>query len=71
MGLSAIAGYCVGAHWFLVPLVAMGIEIIITVPGTPLAPTGGETPMNVVLEAPFWTGLPAFVGALFGGVTHL
>jgi hypothetical protein len=71
MGLSAIAGYWVGARWFLVPLVAMGVEIIIAVPATLLAPTGGETPISVVLEAPFWTGLPAFVGALFGGVIHL
>jgi hypothetical protein len=71
MGLSAVAGYWLSARWFLVPLVAMGVEIIIAVPATLLAPTGGETPISVVLEAPFWTGLPAFVGALFGGIVRL
>jgi hypothetical protein len=50
--LSAIAGYWLGARWFLVPLVVMGVEIVIAVPVTLLAPTGGETPISVVLEAP-------------------
>jgi len=71
IGLSAIAGYWVGARWFLVPLVAMGVEIVIAVPATLLAPTGGETPISVVLEAPFWTGTPAFVGALVGCIVRL
>ena len=68
IGFSAIAGYWLGARWFLVPLVAMAAEIVIAVPATLLDPTGGETPISVVLEAPFWTGLPAFVGALCGGL---
>jgi hypothetical protein len=71
IGFSAIAGYWLGARWFLVPLVAMAAEIVIAVPATLLDPTGGETPISVVLEAPFWTGLPALVGALFGGLIRL
>ncbi len=66
MGVSAIAGYWLGARWFLVPLVAMGVEIAIAIPLTLLNPDG-ETPVSVVLEAPFWTGMPALVGAIVGG----
>jgi hypothetical protein len=71
MAVSAIGGYWLGARWFLVPLVVMGVEIVIGVPATLLDPTAGETPIGVVLEAPFWTGLPVFVGALVGGIVRL
>ena len=71
MAVSAIGGYWLGARWFLVPLVVMGVEIVIGVPATLLDPTAGETPISVVLEAPFWTGLPAIVGALVGGIVRL
>jgi hypothetical protein len=70
IAVSGIAGYWLGARWLLVPLVVMGVEIVIAVPATLLAPGGGETPISVVLEAPFWTGLPAFVGALGGGIVR-
>jgi hypothetical protein len=70
IGVSTIGGYCLGARWFLVPLVAMAVEIVIAVPATLLDPTGGETPISVVLEAPFWTGIPTFLGALLGGITR-
>lgn len=71
MAVSAIGGYWLGARWFLVPLVVMGVEIVIGVPTTLLDPTAGETPISVVLEAPSWTGLPAFDGALVGGIVRL
>jgi hypothetical protein len=70
MAFSALGGYWLGARWFLVPLVAMAVEIAIAVPITLIAPYAGETPISVVLEAPFWTGMPAFIGALFGAAIH-
>jgi hypothetical protein len=68
LGLAtcALAGYWLG--WpacFLVPLVAMGVEMVIGIPATLVQP-GAETPISVVLEAPFWTGIPSLVGALVG-----
>jgi hypothetical protein len=71
VAVSAIGGYWLGARWFLVPLVAMGVEIVIGVPATLLDPSAGETPISVVLEAPFWTGLPALVGAVVGGIVRV
>jgi hypothetical protein len=71
IAVSAIGGYWLGARWYLVPLVVMGVEIVIGIPATLLDPTAGETPVSVVLEAPFWTGLPSFVGALVGGIIRL
>jgi hypothetical protein len=71
MAVSAIGGYWLGARWYLVPLVVMGVEIVIGIPATLLDPSAGETPISVVLEAPFWTGLPSLVGALFGGIVRL
>ena len=68
LGLLACvaAGFWRGSRaWFLVPLVAMGIEIAIGIPATLVYPDG-ETPISVVLEAPFWTGLPSLIGALMG-----
>ena len=60
------AGYWLGPRaWFLVPLVAMGTEIAIGIPATLLQPDG-ETPISVILEAPFWTGMPSLIGALIG-----
>jgi hypothetical protein len=70
IAFSAVCGYWLGARWFLVPLVAMVVEIAIAVPLTLFNPSGGETPISVVLEAPFWTGVPALVGALIGSVTR-
>ena len=64
---SIVAGYWLGSRsWFLVPIVAMGIEIAIGIPATLVHPDG-ETPISVVLEAPFWTGVPSLIGALIGG----
>lgn len=68
--VCALAGYWLGPHaWFLVPLVAMGVEIAIGIPATILHP-GGETPISVILEAPFWTGIPSLIGALIGGAVR-
>ena len=64
--VCVVAGFWLGPRaWFLVPLVAIGIEILIGVPTTVLYPDG-ETPISVVLEAPFWAGIPSLVGALIG-----
>jgi hypothetical protein len=71
IAFSGVAGFWLGARWLLVPLIAMGVEILIAAPATLVDPSAGETPISVVLEAPFWTGIPAFVGALVGGISRL
>ena len=64
--VCALAGYWLGMPaCLLVPLVAMGVEILIGIPATLMQP-GGETPVSVILEAPFWTGVPSLIGALIG-----
>lgn len=61
-----VAGYWLGPRaWFIVPLVAMGTEIAIGIPAT-LFHSDGETPISVILEAPFWTGMPSLIGAMIG-----
>ena len=64
--ICSVAGYWLGSPLcLLVPLVAMGVEIVIGIPATLVQP-GAETPISVVLEAPFWTGIPSLIGALIG-----
>lgn len=71
-GVCALGGYWLGGRvrWLLVPLLAMGIELAFAIPMTLADPTGGETPFSVVLEAPFWTGAPALVGAMLGAAAR-
>lgn len=52
--------------WICIPLIAMLVEIIVAIPIALRDPEALETPMSIVLEAPFWTGLPALLGAGFG-----
>ena len=47
----------------------MGVEIMIGIPATVLHPDG-ETPVSLLLEAPFWTGLPALIGAVIAAAVH-
>ena len=67
VGVCALGGYLLrGWTWLLVPLLAMAVELAFAVPATMLDSSGGETPFSVVLEAPFWTGMPALFGAVIG-----
>jgi hypothetical protein len=67
LGVSALGGFVLGGwKWLLVPLLAMAVELAFAIPATLLEPGGGETPVSVILEAPFWTGIPALVGAAIG-----
>jgi hypothetical protein len=67
MGFCFVAGYWLGNwKWILIPLLAMLMEIAVFVPVVMRDPSGGETPISVVVEAPFWTGLPALIGASTG-----
>lgn len=62
--LCGVAGYWVGNwKWIVIPLLAMLAEIVYAIPLTMQDPGGIESPVSVVLEAPFWTGLPALIGA--------
>lgn len=67
MAICAGAAYWLGNwKWILIPVLAMLVEIAVAIPAVIREPTGGETPISIVLEAPFWTGLPALVGAGIG-----
>ena len=67
LGVSALGGFALGGwKWLLVPVLAMAVELAFAIPATLLDPGGGETPVSVILEAPFWTGLPALIGAAIG-----
>jgi hypothetical protein len=67
MALCAVAAYWLGNwKWLLIPVLAMLVEIICAVPAVMRDPNTGETPVSIVLEAPFWTGLPALIGAGVG-----
>jgi hypothetical protein len=65
--LWALAGFWIGTPAFLlVPLVAMAVEIAIGIPATLIHPVG-ESPVSVILEAPFWAGVPSLIAASIGG----
>ena len=62
-----LAGFWVGAPaCFVLPLVAMAVEIAIFIPATLIHPVE-ETPFSVVVEAPFWAGAPSLIAATIGG----
>lgn len=62
-----VGGYWLGNwKWILIPLVVMLVEILIAIPLTLVDPNAGESPISVILEAPFWTGIPALLGAGVG-----
>jgi hypothetical protein len=61
------AGYWLGNRkWLLIPLLAMLVEITVAIPTVIGATNPEETPFSIILEAPFWTGIPALVGAGVG-----
>ena len=65
--LCGYAAYWLGNwKWILLPLLAMLVEIICLVPVVMRDQGVGETPISVILEAPFWTGMPTFIGASCG-----
>jgi hypothetical protein len=67
MVLSGIAAFWLGNwKWIFIPLLAMLVEIAFAVPATMRTPDAGETPISVVLESPFWAGVPTLIGAGVG-----
>jgi hypothetical protein len=71
IGISGLGSFWLGGwKWLLVPVLAMGVELIFAIPATMLDPSSGETPISVILETPSWTGAPAFVGAMIGAVVR-
>ncbi|NTU84751.1 MAG: hypothetical protein HGA45_36205 [Chloroflexales bacterium] len=67
MALCGVGAYWLGNwKWILIPLVVMLVEILIAIPLSLADPNPGETPISVILEAPFWTGIPALIGAGVG-----
>ena len=67
MALCGVAAFWLGNwKWILIPLLAMLVEIAFAVPVTLRVPNAGETPISVVLEAPFWAGIPTLIGAGVG-----
>jgi len=67
MALCGVAAYWLGNwKWCLIPLLAMLVEIAWAIPAALRDPNALETPVSIILEAPFWSGLPAFIGAGVG-----
>lgn len=67
MLVCGIFGYWLGNwKWLLIPVLAMLAEIIVAIPAVLGDPKAVESPVSIVLEAPFWIGFPAFVGAGVG-----
>lgn len=67
MALCGVGGYWLGSwKWILIPLVVMLAEILIAIPLSLNDPNPVETPISIILEAPFWTGIPALIGAGVG-----
>lgn len=67
MALCAAAAYWLGNwKWLLIPLLAMLMEIVCAIPISLRDPNAMETPLSIVLEAPFWTGIPTLIGAGIG-----
>lgn len=62
-----VAAYWLGNwKWILIPVLAMLVEIAWAIPASLGDPNAMETPLSIVLEAPFWTGIPALIGAGVG-----
>jgi hypothetical protein len=67
MALCGVAAFWLGNwKWILIPLLAMLVEIAFAVPVTMRVPNAVETPISVVLESPFWAGIPTLIGAGVG-----
>lgn len=65
--LCGYAAYWLGNwKWIFIPVLAMLVEIVCAIPLVMRNQSGGETPISIVLEAPFWTGLPTLIGAGVG-----
>ena len=71
MVLCGIGAYWLGNRkWLFIPLLAMLVFIILAVPATIGDPSSGETPFSMIIESPFWAGLPALIGASVGIAVH-
>jgi hypothetical protein len=71
MALCGVVAYWLGNwKWLLIPPLAMLVFIVLVVPAVMFDPSGGETPFSIVIESPFWAGLPAFLGAGAGMAIH-
>lgn len=72
MLLCAVVAYWLGNwKWLLIPLLAMLVFVAIAVPAVMQDPSSGETPFSMVVESPFWAGLPALIGAGAGMAIHI
>ena len=71
IALCGVVAYWLGNRkWILIPLLAMLVFIILAVPAVMIFPGSGETPFSMVIESPFWAGLPALIGAGAGMGIH-
>jgi hypothetical protein len=61
MMFCGLAAYWLGNwKWIFIPVFAMLVEIACAVPIVMQDRSAPETSISIVLEAPFWTGAPAF-----------
>lgn len=67
---GAFAYWIGNPRWLFIPLLAILVFIALAVPMVLQEPGAGETPFSIVLESPFWAGLPALTGAVFGYVIY-
>lgn len=67
--LCGVVAYWLGNwKWLFIPLLTMAVEIACAIPVALQDPHPLETPISIIAEAPFWTGLPALLGASVGYV---
>lgn len=65
--LCGVASYWLGNwKWILIPFLAILVEIAWAIPASLSDPNAMETPLSIVLEAPFWTGMPTLIGSGVG-----
>lgn len=65
--LAGVGAFWLGNwKWIYIPLLAMLAEIVCAIPLSLSDPNAIETPLSIILEAPFWTGIPALLGAGLG-----
>jgi hypothetical protein len=72
VALCGVFAYWVGnPRWLFIPLLAMLVFIALAIPMVTQDPGTGETPFSIVLESPFWAGMPALIGAVVGYLVYM
>lgn len=67
MVLCAVGAYWIGNwKWIFIPLLVMLAWIIPFSIASQYDPNAMETPLSIIVEAPFWVGIPALIGAGVG-----